>query len=88
MASALDTAIEVLRASDQGVGAAGVEVTLQSENGEVNTTTDAFGDFEFKGLDDSSSYTVAISSPGFVTQTFSIEPGSHVDLGLIVLEAE
>lgn len=79
---------EVIFASDQGVGAAGVEVRLEGENAEMSTVTNAFGDFEFKGLDFDSGYGVKISSPGFTPKELSIEPGLHVDLGLIVLETE
>jgi hypothetical protein len=78
---------EVIFATDQGVGAAGVEVRLEGESGDMNTRTDGFGDFEFKGLDVDRSYTVTISAAGFITKKISIEPGSHVDLGLIILEA-
>lgn len=79
---------EVIFATDQSVGAAGVEVRLEGDNGEMNTRTDGFGDFEFKGLDGDRGYAVTISAPGFVTKKIAIEPGSHVDLGLIVLEAD
>ena len=79
---------EVIFETDQSAGAAGIEVSLQGENIESNTRTDGFGDFEFKGLDFDRRYAVTISAPGFVSKKFSIEPGSHIDLGLIVLEAD
>lgn len=79
---------EVIFANDQGAGAAGVEVHLEGNNAEMSTATNGFGDFEFKGLDFDGSYVVKISSAGFVAKEFSIEAGSHVDLGLIVLEPE
>jgi len=79
---------EVVFATDQGAGAVGVDVLLESGNAKVSTTTNGFGDFEFKGLDFDDSCVVTISSPGFGTKQFSIKPGSHVDLGLIVLEPE
>lgn len=79
---------EVIFANDPGVGAAGVEVMLGGGTTERRATTNAFGDFEFKGLDFDGSYRVRISMSGFEAQEFSIEPGSHVDLGLIVLEPE
>lgn len=78
---------EVIFATDQSAGAAGVEVRLLGETGDMSTRTDGFGDFEFKGLEVDRSYTVTIAAAGFVTRKISIEPGSHVDLGLIVLEA-
>lgn len=77
---------EVIFATDQSAGAAGVEVRLQGETSDMSTHTDGFGDFEFKGLEVDRSYTVTIAAAGFVTRKISIEPGSHVDLGLIVLE--
>ena len=79
---------EVLFETDQSAGAEGVDVRLESESGEISTRTNGFGDFEFKGLDVDHGFTVTISAPGFVTQKITIEPGSHVDLGLIVLVAE
>lgn len=77
---------EVVLDGDQGVAASGVEVCLESENATMSATTDGFGDFEFKGLDFDSNYVVKISSPKFVTKELSIEPGSHVNLGRIVLD--
>jgi hypothetical protein len=79
---------EVVLANDQGVGAAGIEVRLENDNDEISAMTNAFGDFEFKGLDFDASYVAKISHSGFATQSFSIEPGSHADLGLVVLEPE
>lgn len=79
---------EVIFETDQGAGAAGIEVSLEGGPAEMRTPTDGFGDFEFKGLDFDRSYVVTISAPGFATKKFSIEPGSHIDLGLIVLEAD
>ena len=79
---------EVIFATAQSAGAAGVEVRLEGESAQMSTRSDGFGDFEFKGLDPDRGYTVTISAPGFVTQKITIEPGSHVDLGLIVLEAD
>lgn len=79
---------EVILETDQSAGAVGIEVSLESESTEMNTRTDGFGDFEFKGLEFDRSYVVTISAPGVVAKKFPIEPGSHVDLGLIVLEAE
>ena len=79
---------EVIFETDQSAGAAGVEVSLEGENIELSTPTDGFGDFEFKGLDFDRRYLVTISAPGFVSKEISIEPGSHIDLGLIVLEAD
>ena len=79
---------EVIFETDQSAGAAGVEVSLEGENIELITHTDGFGDFEFNGLDFDRRYAVTISAPGFVSKKFSFEPGSHIDLGLIVLEAD
>ncbi|MEJ2135481.1 MAG: carboxypeptidase regulatory-like domain-containing protein [Desulfofustis sp.] len=79
---------EVVFETDQGAGAAGVEVSLEGQPSELRTSTDGFGDFEFKGLDFDRTYVVTVSAPGFVAKKFTIEAGSHVDLGLIILEAE
>ncbi len=79
---------EVIFDNDQSVGAASVEVRLEGESVEMSTRTDGFGDFELKGLDPDRGYAVTISAPGFVTQKIIVEPGPHVDLGLIVLEAD
>lgn len=78
---------EVIFDGNQSDGTAGVEVLLEGENTQMSTTADGFGDFKFEGLDFDGSYVVKISSSGFVTKEFSIEPGSHVSLGRIVLEA-
>lgn len=79
---------EVVFSTDQNAAAEGVEVSLESSKGKESLTTDAFGAFEFKKLDFDTSYALKLSAPGFVTKEIAIEAGSHVDLGLVVLEAE
>lgn len=79
---------EVILSTDKSVCAAGVTVVLETENSSVTTTTNAFGIFQFKGLDDKSRYVVRVSLDAFATKEFTIEPGSHVDLGLIELQPQ
>ena len=64
-----------------------VVATIKSTNESV--VTDANGVFEFKSLPDGNSV-LFVSSTGFKTQTFILEPtaGEALDLGIIVLEED
>ena len=76
---------------DKDECAAGVTVTLEGGgNGasaaKQTTQTDPFGDFEFEGLPENTSYKVKIAAPGYKAQEFAVRTGASVYLGDIVLD--
>ncbi len=65
----------------------GATCTLTGSKGEKQTvTTDAFGDFWFRGLADDGKYKVTISAKGFKDKTFEdVSTEKDVNLGEIAL---
>jgi Fe-S-cluster-containing dehydrogenase component len=71
---------------DRDECADGVTVAL-SRNGERREVkTNAFGDFEFEGLVDSSEYTIRITAGGYKEQTITTKTGKDIYLGEISLK--
>lgn len=65
--------------------AGNLTVTLRCEDGEKETKTNNFGDFEFEGLPDNKEYTVTIKAPNYKTQEFKVKTLIDVYLGRVVL---
>jgi len=65
----------------------GATLTLTGADGATYTaTTDGFGDFWFRGLDDDASFTLTIAAPGYATKTIDeIVTAKDVNLGDIPL---
>lgn len=66
--------------------AVGLTVTL-SKNGEnLFTETNGFGDFEFEGLADNTSYSLKIEAPSYKPKSLRVKTARDVSLGEIVLK--
>jgi Fe-S-cluster-containing dehydrogenase component len=76
---------EVILNDKQDVCAEGVKVTLKSDKGELTTTTDFFGDFEFKGLEADKSFKITVEMDGYKTQTIDIKTDTDKNIGEILL---
>jgi Fe-S-cluster-containing dehydrogenase component len=65
--------------------ATGIEVVLSGETGNITTTTNGFGDFEFDRLPDNTTYTVRVAVPGYQAASRETKTAKDVYLGEIVL---
>jgi Fe-S-cluster-containing dehydrogenase component len=74
-----------VRYSDVDECAAGAAVTLAGNGMKLATTTNAFGDFEFEGLD-AGDYELTISQPGYKPCTQSIALKTDTFIGKLVLQ--
>ena len=62
-----------------------VKVTLKGDAGELTTTTDFLGDFEFKGLDADESFKLTIEYDGYKSQTLDIKTDTDKNIGEVLL---
>ena len=62
-----------------------VMVTLIGDKGKEAIKTDNYGDFEFEGLPEITSYVVKVEHPKYKTQEFNVNTKDDVYLGDIVL---
>ena len=65
--------------------ASGAKVTLTGAGGDLATTTNGFGDFEFTGLDDNAEYTVTVQAVGYKEIVIAARTSRDVCLGEIRL---
>ena len=65
--------------------AGGVTVTLNGTNTKTKTTTDNFGDFEFKGLPGNAEYTVKIEAAAYRIPKLHAKTQRDVCLGVVKL---
>ena len=70
----------------EGECAQGVTVKLSGDGLDLETVTDLFGDFEFEGLENYGSYTVTVSTDGYVAKELECKMFKDVNLGEIILE--
>ncbi|HTX68476.1 MAG TPA: carboxypeptidase-like regulatory domain-containing protein, partial [Thermoleophilia bacterium] len=66
--------------------AIGAEVALAGDGVSLAMKTNGFGDFEFEGLADATTYTVTVEAPGYAPATLSAKTHRDIYLGEIVLE--
>jgi Fe-S-cluster-containing dehydrogenase component len=76
---------EVVLAGDPEECLKDVTVTLTGQAGKLSTVTDAFGDFEFDGLESDTDYILNIEESGFIPVTMKILTETDICLGAIVL---
>jgi Fe-S-cluster-containing dehydrogenase component len=78
---------EILLGDKTNECARGVKVTLKPKQGKpVTTTTDVFGDFEFKGLERNVDYTIEAQADGYAPSTLTVRTVSSQNVGEIVLQ--
>jgi Fe-S-cluster-containing dehydrogenase component len=70
---------------DKDEVAAGIKVVLSGPGIEQTTVTNGFGDFEFEGLPENTSFTVKIQAPEYKGATISAKTSRDVNLGDIAL---
>lgn len=66
--------------------ASGISAKLVSDGTVKETKTNGFGDFEFEGLDDNTSYTIKIEAPGYKSKSLKAKTSKDIYLGEIVLK--
>ena len=66
--------------------ASGISAKLVSDGTVKETKTNGFGDFEFEGLDDNTSYTIKIEAPGYKPKSLKAKTSKDIYLGEIVLK--
>ncbi len=66
--------------------AAGIPITLKNGAGAQRSVTDAFGDFEFTGLEHGARYVLSISHAGYMPCELSIQAGDDGNVGTIELQ--
>lgn len=66
--------------------AVGAEVTLTGDGQMLTAKTNGFGDFEFEGLVERTTYTVTVVAAGYKPQTLTAKTLRDIYLGEIVLE--
>ena len=71
---------------DRDECAEGVTVALSRDGERREVKTNAFGDFEFEGLADSSEYTIRITAGGYEQQTITATTRKDIYLGEISLK--
>lgn len=77
---------EVLLADKPNECPKGAKVTLKAADGKVaETTTDFFGDFEFKSLENNKEYVVKVEYAGYKTAEITVRTNASKNLGEIVL---
>lgn len=76
---------EVVFKDKQGECPRGVKVTLEGDGIDLETETDAFGDFEFEGLEKNKTYRIFVKQPGYGVRHFEVMTRTDVNLGEIVL---
>lgn len=76
---------EVLFGDRPDICAAKVNVTLEGDGVKHLMQTDAFGEFEFKGLEKNTSYRVTIAHAGYVTVTQDVYTRTSINLGTVAL---
>lgn len=81
---------EVLLSDKQEDCVKGAKVTLKAieEDKVMETTTDFFGDFEFKGLVKNAEYTIRVEYDGYITEEVTFRANASKNLGEIVLKAK
>jgi Fe-S-cluster-containing dehydrogenase component len=62
-----------------------VKVTLRGENGELTTTTDFLGDFEFKGLESDKAFRITVEYDGYISQSFDVKTDTDKNIGEVLL---
>ena len=60
-------------------------VTLACDKGELTTTTDFFGDFEFKGLEADKCFKITVELDGYKTQTIDVKTDTDKNIGEVLL---
>jgi len=68
--------------------AAGVRVALEGDGARFETTSDAFGQFEFEGLAQKARYRVSVEHPGYVSQALDVRTDTDVYVGVVRLTPE
>lgn len=79
---------EVVFEDNTGECAQGVKVSLTGGGLSLETRTDAFGDFEFEGLDKNEKYQISITADGYAAKQIECVTLNDVNLGDIVLESK
>jgi len=77
---------EVVLGDRSGEPAVGVSVTLKNGTDTLHSSTDAFGDFEFAGLESGAHYVLWIAHAGYKPREVSINSGDDCNLGSIELQ--
>jgi Fe-S-cluster-containing dehydrogenase component len=77
---------EVVRRDVPGECAQGVQIALEGDGVELQTTTDSYGDFEFEGVEKNRPYRVRVDLKGYASMIIDVDTQNDVDLGEIVLE--
>ena len=62
-----------------------VKVTLKGDSAELTTTTDFFGDFEFKGLDADKAFKITVEYDGYKAQTIDVKTDTDKNIGEVLL---
>ena len=62
-----------------------VKVTLKGDNGELTTTTDFLGDFEFKGLEADKTFKITIEYDGYKAQSIDVKTDTDKIIGEVFL---
>lgn len=62
-----------------------VKVTLKGDGTEMTTTTDFFGDFEFKSLVADKSFQITLELDGYKSQTIDIKTDTDKNMGEVLL---
>ncbi len=76
---------EVVLDGADDVCAPGVAVMLEGEGVRRETTSDAFGEFEFEGLPGNASYRVTVRHAGYAPRVIDVRTRTDVDLGEVRL---
>ena len=79
---------EVVLGDRMAEPAVGIAVTLKHGPGTLHSSTDAFGDFEFAGLEAGVHYVLSIAHPGYEPRELRIETGTDCNVGSIELRRE
>ncbi len=77
---------EVVLGDRTGEPAAGIQVTLKNGARMLRSQTDAFGDFEFTGLETGAHYVLSISHAGYQPRELSLQAGDDGNAGIIELQ--
>ncbi len=79
---------EVVLKDNMAECAQGVTVRLSGGGVTLETQTDAYGDFEFEGLEKNQQYQIRIAAAGYAAKQIQFTTRKDVNLGEIVLETE
>lgn len=77
---------EVVFSDRPDICAAKVNLTLEGDGVKFLSQTDAFGEFEFKGLEKNKSYRITIQQAGYAAVVQDIYTRTNINMGTVVLK--